>query len=81
VQRFLRDKTTRKFLSKDRTWGDLEHARHFEDTLELMRVALEFPEQPELELLIMFYEQPSGYDIIIPIRPPAESSHAFALPW
>jgi hypothetical protein len=73
VQRLLRDRATLEYLCPDGTWGrDIALARKFQDIQEVLSVASSIPAK-DLEVLMILSDEPSVYDIVLPIMPQRHS--------
>ena len=68
MKRLIRDKRTKRFLTKEGSWTtDVSAAQDFA-TVRAVIAAKEKFNLTGVELLLLMEEKPSSYDIVIPIQ-------------
>ncbi len=68
MRRLLRDRKTRQYFAPHGNWTqNATEAYHFSDVTALIQRAIAL-EEYELEEVLMFSEQPSCYDVVLPVR-------------
>ena len=68
MQRVIRNQKTQLYLSEKGTWtSEFTKARKFNDTLALLKVALDYRALGPLEELLIAGVEPSSLDVALPL--------------
>jgi hypothetical protein len=68
MKRYLRNRISGHFFSKEGTWGDWTQARLFEDVETILQTAMHIDER-ELDIVLSFGSRPLDSDFSVPIPP------------